>query len=90
MGYRCRQAATELKGDVFFGAVDCDMHKDLAGKYGVKGFPTLKGFVPGTAACQLTSSVERTLSDLWVAAARASHRPRRFAHSPSPPPPFRL
>lgn len=26
------------------GAVDCDEHKDLAGKYGVTGFPTIKIF----------------------------------------------
>jgi protein disulfide-isomerase A6 len=26
------------------GAVDCDEHKDIAGKYGVKGFPTIKIF----------------------------------------------
>lgn len=26
------------------GAVDCDEHKDIAGKYGVTGFPTIKIF----------------------------------------------
>jgi hypothetical protein len=26
------------------GAVDCDTHKELASKYGVKGFPTIKTF----------------------------------------------
>lgn len=26
------------------GAVDCDEHKDIAGKYGVQGFPTIKIF----------------------------------------------
>ena len=45
-----KKAATDLKGDkVMVGAVDCDMHKDLAAKYGVEGFPTIKGFTPGGA-----------------------------------------
>jgi protein disulfide-isomerase A6 len=26
------------------GAIDCDDHKDLAGKFGVQGFPTIKIF----------------------------------------------
>ena len=26
------------------GAVDADAHKDLGGRYGVKGFPTIKVF----------------------------------------------
>ena len=28
-----------------FGAVDADEHKELAGRFGVQGFPTLKVFV---------------------------------------------
>ncbi|MEW5313174.1 MAG: hypothetical protein WDW38_004763 [Sanguina aurantia] len=36
------QAAKALKGIVGVGAVDCDVHKDLAGEFGVKGFPTIK------------------------------------------------
>lgn len=39
-----KKAATALKGVVKVGAVDCDEHKDLAGKYGVTGFPTIKIF----------------------------------------------
>lgn len=39
-----KKAATALKGVVKVGAVDCDEHKDLAGKFGVKGFPTIKIF----------------------------------------------
>lgn len=33
-----------MKGVVKVGAVDCDEHKDIAGKYGVTGFPTIKIF----------------------------------------------
>jgi protein disulfide-isomerase-like protein len=39
-----KKAATQLKGTVRVGAVDCDSHKELASKYGVKGFPTIKTF----------------------------------------------
>lgn len=39
-----KKAATALKGVVKVGAVDCDDHKDLAGKFGVQGFPTIKIF----------------------------------------------
>jgi len=38
------KAATQLKGTVRVGAVDCDVHKALCGKYDVKGFPTIKHF----------------------------------------------
>lgn len=39
-----KKAAKALKGVVNVGAVDCDDHKDIAGKFGVKGFPTIKIF----------------------------------------------
>lgn len=38
------QAAKELLGVAKLGAVDCDKEKELCGKYGIKGFPTLKWF----------------------------------------------
>jgi protein disulfide-isomerase A6 len=39
-----KKAASALKGVVKVGAVDCDQHKDIAGKFGVQGFPTIKIF----------------------------------------------
>lgn len=39
-----KKAATALKGVVGVGAVDADSHKQLAGQYGVTGFPTIKIF----------------------------------------------
>jgi len=39
-----KAAADELDGVVNIGAVDADKHRDLGGKYGVKGFPTIKIF----------------------------------------------
>jgi protein disulfide-isomerase A6 len=38
------KSANALKGIVKVGAVDADAHKSLGGKYGIKGFPTIKWF----------------------------------------------
>ncbi|XP_071440699.1 protein disulfide-isomerase A6 homolog [Hetaerina americana] len=38
------KAADALKGVVKVGAVNADEHKSLAGKYGIRGFPTIKIF----------------------------------------------
>jgi len=40
------QAATKLKGIVKVGAVDADQDRDLGGRFGVRGFPTIKAFRP--------------------------------------------
>ncbi|XP_022914894.1 protein disulfide-isomerase A6 homolog [Onthophagus taurus] len=39
-----QKAAGALKGVVKVGAVNADEHKELGGKYGVRGFPTIKIF----------------------------------------------
>lgn len=39
-----KKAATALKGIVKVGAVDCDEHKEMAGQFGIRGFPTIKVF----------------------------------------------
>ncbi|XP_065898248.1 protein disulfide-isomerase A6 homolog [Dysidea avara] len=39
-----KKAAGTLKGVVNVGAVDADSHKQLAGQYGIRGFPTIKIF----------------------------------------------
>ena len=35
---------------VLIGDVDCTVHKDLCGKFGVRGYPTIKYFTSSTAA----------------------------------------
>ena len=37
-----QKAAKELNGIARVAAVDCDAHKELASKYDVKGFPSIK------------------------------------------------
>ncbi|XP_047334973.1 protein disulfide-isomerase like 2-2-like [Impatiens glandulifera] len=41
------KAAKVLKGVATIAAVDTDAHQSLAQEYGIKGFPTIKVFVPG-------------------------------------------
>ena len=42
------RAATELKGKVKLGVVDATVHTQLAQRYGVQGFPTIKFFASGS------------------------------------------
>lgn len=41
------KAAKELKGKVKLGALDATVHTAKAGRYGVRGFPTIKLFSAG-------------------------------------------
>lgn len=41
------KAATELKGEVKIGKVDCTVHTSLGSRFGVSGYPTIKFFPPG-------------------------------------------
>lgn len=41
------EAATELKGKVNLGAIDATTNTIIAGRYGIKGFPTIKVFPAG-------------------------------------------
>ncbi|KAJ3112051.1 protein disulfide isomerase (PDI) protein [Phlyctochytrium bullatum] len=39
-----KKAAEKLRGLAKVVAIDCDAHRDLCGRYGIQGFPTLKVF----------------------------------------------
>lgn len=45
-----KQAASKLKGVVNIGAVNCDAHKALCMKHGVRGYPTIKALRPRAGA----------------------------------------
>jgi len=42
-----QSAASELKGKVKLGAVDATVHTVIAGRFGIRGFPTIKMFPSG-------------------------------------------
>lgn len=44
------QAASELKGSVRLGAVDATAHQSLASQFGIRGYPTIKVFAPGSTS----------------------------------------
>ncbi|XP_022694430.1 protein disulfide-isomerase A6 homolog [Varroa jacobsoni] len=44
-----KKAARALKGVVKIGAIDADQHKSIGGQYGIRGFPTIKIFIPGNS-----------------------------------------
>ncbi|XGW23835.1 hypothetical protein V3C99_005783 [Haemonchus contortus] len=44
-----KAAASQLKGKVKLGALDATVHTLMSNKYGVRGFPTIKYFAPGSS-----------------------------------------
>lgn len=62
-------AATRLKGLVNFGKVDATVEKNLATRYGINGYPTIKVFFPGGDINNPTDYTgERTTDGIFNAA----------------------
>ncbi|GMR31744.1 hypothetical protein PMAYCL1PPCAC_01939 [Pristionchus mayeri] len=49
-----KAAASQLKGKVKLGALDATVHTVAANKFGIRGFPTIKYFAPGSEANDAT------------------------------------
>lgn len=65
-----KKVARALKGVVKVGAVDCDEHKDLAGKFGVQGFPTIKIFTGKDSTAYQGERTAKAIAEAGLAAAR--------------------
>ncbi|CAB3400897.1 unnamed protein product [Caenorhabditis bovis] len=60
-----KAAASELKGKVRLGALDATVHTVIANKFGIRGFPTIKYFAPGSSASDAQDyDGGRTTSDI--------------------------
>jgi len=56
-------AFEKLKKSVTIAKVDCDQHKELCGKHGIQGYPTLKYFPKGSTTAEAYSG-GRTANDI--------------------------
>lgn len=65
-----KKVAKALKGVVKVGSVDCDEHKDLAGKFGVSGFPTIKIFSGKDNTVYQGERTAKAIAEAGLAAAR--------------------
>jgi len=58
------RAATELKGKVKLGALDATVHPQMAQRYGVQGYPTIKYFGAGAKTSPSDYDGGRTSADI--------------------------
>ncbi|CAI4224077.1 unnamed protein product [Auanema sp. JU1783] len=73
-----KSAAAELKGKVKLGALDATVHTVVANKFGIRGFPTIKYFAPGSDYSDATEyDGGRSTSDIvnWASAKAAENLP---------------
>ncbi|WKY15028.1 hypothetical protein Q1695_000499 [Nippostrongylus brasiliensis] len=73
-----KAAASQLKGKVKLGALDATVHTVMAGKFGIRGFPTIKYFAPGSSASDAVDyDGGRTTSDIvtWASSKALENLP---------------
>ncbi|KAG5176388.1 protein disulfide isomerase family [Tribonema minus] len=63
-------AAANLSGTVMTGSVDCTQYEDLAQRYDVKGFPTIKIFPHGSKHAPIPYNGERSAGAIAAEATR--------------------
>jgi len=71
------RAATDLKGKVKLGALDATVHQQIAGRYQIRGYPTIKFFGPGEKQNPSDYDGGRTASDIvtWASNKAAENAP---------------
>lgn len=65
-----KKVAKALKGVVKVGSVDCDEHKDMAGKFSVQGFPTIKIFTGKSSTDYQGERSAKAIVEAGLAAAK--------------------
>lgn len=73
------KAATELKGKVKLGALDATVNQNMAQRYGIRGYPTIKYFGPGAKGQPEDYDGGRSASDIVTWAMN------KFAENAPPP-----
>ncbi|GAX74655.1 hypothetical protein CEUSTIGMA_g2103.t1 [Chlamydomonas eustigma] len=69
-----KQVASALAGIVKLGAVNCDLHKKLCSKEAVKGYPTIKAYIPEQTGSKFYKG-ERTAKAIndWILSLIPNH-----------------
>lgn len=73
------KAASELEGKVKLGAVDATVHQEIASRFNIRGYPTIKFFSPGARASSEAQEYSggRTAEDIvaWALAKYSENVP---------------
>lgn len=73
------KAASELEGKVKLGAVDATVHQAITGEFGIRGYPTIKFFAPGSKSSRDAQEYNggRTADDIisWALAKHTENVP---------------
>jgi protein disulfide-isomerase A6 len=69
------KAASNLKGLVRVGAINCDEEKEFCGGFGIQGFPTIKIFPAGQGASKKPVDYQQARTAAAIVKTALSHLP---------------